>query len=270
MFKPETPPDPIVASVVSLLDAAHQALNAQQTPRQYLGASAVGGECERQLAYSFHATPKDEGAGFRGNTLRMFDMGHDGEERMAQYLKAAGFVLQTHKEDGKQIGMSDAGGKFKGHLDGVIHAGPALPGLKYPALWENKALGSKTFADFKKNGLKDFKPTYYAQVQIYMGYHDLECCLFTALNRDTGEIWIELVKFNARDCQDYIDRAVRITGSANAEEFGRIGRGIDDFKCKFCDYKRRCYAVAPRTETSTPANDAPSWHRNGPNNSASF
>lgn len=270
MFKPETPPDPIVEAVVSLLDAAHQAKNAEQTPRQYLGASAIGGECERQLAYSFHMTPKDEGSTFRGNTLRMFDMGHDGEERMAAYIRAAGFTLQTHKEDGRQIGISDAEGKFKGHLDGVIHAGPDIPGLKYPCLWENKALGSKTFADFKRNGLKDFKPTYYAQVQIYMGYHGLESCLFTALNRDSGEVWVELVKFHARDCQDYIDRAVRIISSKNPEELGKAGKGADDFKCKFCDYRRRCHSVPARTETSTPANDAPSWLSNGPQNKAGW
>lgn len=260
MFKPETPTDPIVEAVVSLMDAAHQAKNSSQPARQYLGASAVGNECERQLAYSFHMTPKDEGAGFRGNTLRMFDMGHDGEDRMAQYVKLAGFELQTHTEEGRQIGMSDAEGKFKGHLDGVIHAGPAIDGLKYPMLWENKALGSKTFADFKKNGLKSFKPTYYAQVQIYMGYHDLASCLFTALNRDSGEVWVEVVKFNARDCQEYIDKAVRIVKSTVPDEMGKAGRGADDFKCKFCDYKKRCHGTQ---SVKPPAPDVitPSWLR---------
>lgn len=271
MFKPETPPNPIVEAVIALMDAAMQSKEASQTKRQYLGASAIGGECERQLAYSFHQTPKDEGAGFKANTLRMFDMGHDGEERMAQYLRDAGFTLQTHKEDGKQIGISDAEGKFKGHLDGVIHAGPKIKGLKYPCLWENKALGSKTFADFKRNGLKDFKPTYYAQVQIYMGYHGLESCLFTALNRDTGEVWIELVKFVARDCQDYIDRAVRIVKSTNPEELGRAGKGPDDFKCKFCDYKKRCYGTESKPIIlSTPAGDVPGWFTNGPKNTAGW
>jgi hypothetical protein len=258
MFKPETQPDPITTQVITIMDEALQAKVAAQVPRQYLGASAIGGECDRQLAYSFHMTPKDEGAGFRGNTLRMFDMGHDGEERMSQYIKAAGFDLQTHTEDGKQIAMSDADGKFKGHLDGVIHGGP-VAGFKYPMLWENKALGSKTFSDFKRNGLKEFKLTYYAQVQIYMGYHDLESCLFTALNRDTGEVWIEIVKFNARDCQHYIDRAVRIVKSSTPDELGKAGRGADDFKCKFCDYKKRCHSTPTQAKPATDI--TPDWLR---------
>jgi hypothetical protein len=187
----------------------------------------------------------------------MFDMGHDGEDRMAEYLRLAGFDLHTHKEDGKQFGMSDAEGKFKGHLDGVIHGGPAIPGLKYPCLWENKALGEKSWSDVVKKGLKESKPVYYAQVQIYMAYKDLLSCLFTAINRDTGEIHVEIVQFNARDAQMYIDRAVRIVKTDNPEQLGRIGRGVDDFKCKWCDYKKRCHGVS---EQKTPDAEPPkSW-----------
>lgn len=243
MFEPEKSEDPIAIAVVEAIDAGLKSKRGEQEPRQYLGASRVGEDCERKLAYEYHLVPKDEGADFSGKTLRIFDMGHDGEERMANYIKLAGFELQTHTPEGKQIGMSDAGGKFKGHLDGVIHGGPKIKGLKYPFLWENKALGSKSWNDVQKHGVKKSKPVYYAQVQVYMGYHSLEACLFTALNRDTGEIFVEFTEFNARDCQTYIDRAVRVVSSANPEELGRAGRGEDDFKCKFCDYKKRCHNV---------------------------
>ena len=37
--------------------------------------------------------------------------------------------------------------------DGVIHAGP-VPDLKYPMLWENKALGDKSWSDAVKKGIK--------------------------------------------------------------------------------------------------------------------
>jgi len=256
MFEPEKSQDPIAVAIVEAIDAGLKSKRGEQAPRQYLGASRVGEDCERKLAYEFHLVAKDEGADFSGKTLRIFDMGHDGEERMAEYIKAAGFELQTHTPEGNQIGMSDAGGKFKGHLDGVIHSGPKIKGLKYPFLWENKALGSKSWNDVVKHGVKKSKPVYYAQVQVYMGYETLGYCLFTALNRDTGEIHIELIEFNARDCQTYIDRAVRVVSSANPEELGRAGRGEDDFKCKFCDYKKRCHNVPKQTKASAPL---PSW-----------
>lgn len=256
MFQPETP-DPIRQAVVDLIDAAMLTKNKEQTRRQYLGASRVGEPCERRLAYEYHGTDKDEGADFKGKTLRIFDMGHDGEERVAQYLKLAGFELQTHGPDGKQIGMSDAGGKFKGHLDGVIHSGPAIKGLKYPMLWENKALGDKSWSDVVKKGIKASKPVYYAQVQIYMAYHDLESCLFTCLNRDTGDIHVEVITLVVRDAQDYIDKAVRIVSSANPEEMGKIAKDPSSFACKFCDYQRRCHErgkpAAPNPEQPTPS-----------------
>lgn len=259
MFKPETQPDPIVEAVVGLIDKAMLARNKEQPKRKYLGASRVGEPCERRLGYEFHLVEKDADGDFKGKTLRIFDMGHDGEERVAQYIKLAGFDLQTHTEEGKQIGMSDADGKFKGHLDGVIHAGPAIPGLKYPMLWENKALGSKSWNDAVAKGIKDSKPVYYAQVQIYMAYHDLESCLFTCLNRDTGDIHVEVIKVNLRDAQGYIDKAVRIVSSDNPEQLGKAGRGMDDFKCKFCDFKRRCHGSAEPVRQ--PTEITPSWLR---------
>lgn len=248
MFKPETKPCEIAEGVKALIDAGIKKKRGEQAARQYLGASRIGDECERRLAYEFHMTPKDDGAEFKANTLRIFDMGHDGEERVAEYLKLAGFDLVTHQPDGKQFGISDAGDKFKGHLDGIIQSGPKNPGLMYPCLWESKALGEKSWSDVVKKGLKDSKPVYYAQVQIYMAYKDLLSCLFTAINRDTGEIHVEIVPFNARDAQSYIDRAVRIVKTDNPEQLGRIGRGVDDFKCKWCDYKKRCHGVTEKAD----------------------
>ena len=260
-FKPEAN-DPIRDAVVELIDKAMQKKNSDQPRRQYLGASRIGEECSRRLAYEYHMTPKDEDAGFKGNTLRIFDMGHDGEERMAEYIKLAGFELQTHTADGRQIAISDADGKFKGHLDGVIHGGPAIAGLKYPCLWENKALGDKSWKDAVKNGIKEAKKVYYAQVQVYMGYHGLDSCMFTCLNRDTGEIHVEIIPFDSRDCQDYVDKVVTIVSSSSPDDLPRPFSGADDFRCKFCDYKRLCWN---RPAKPNPAlNDLPT-HPN-PNN----
>ena len=265
MFSPEStntklsPAEALEKAVVEAIDAGLRKKNSEQPRRQYIGASRIGEDCSRMLAYEFHQIPKDEGADFGGRTLRMFDMGHDGEERMSQYLRLGGFDLHTHKEDGRQFGMSDAEGKFKGHLDGVIHGGPEIAGLKYPCLWENKAVGDTTWKKYKKQGIKLGKPTYYAQVQIYMAYFELECCLFTFINRDSCEIAIEVIPLVTADAQKYIDKAVSIVKSENPEEFGRVGKGLDDYACKFCDFKRRCYGYANKAPDPTPASEAPSW-----------
>ena len=63
------------------------------------------------------------------------------------------------------------------------------------------------------------------------------------VNPETGEIYVEMVEFNAVDCQALIDKALRIVQSSNPEELGKAGRGADDFVCKFCDYRKRCHGV---------------------------
>lgn len=225
-------------------------------PRKYLGASRWGHHCDRALAYEFHLTPRDEGREFRGNTLRVFDMGHDGEDRVAGYMNDAGFELTTSGPDGKQIGFEAAEGRLKGHVDGIITAGPDL-GISYPALWENKALGSKSFADVVRKGIKTSKPVYYVQAQVYMAYLGLRHCVFTCINRDTGELHAELIKADPVAAQQASDRALRIVSSAKPEEMVRCTTDRSDFRCKFCDYRDRCWNAG---EKPKPASGSPFEH----------
>lgn len=246
MFQPETNPRHLFNSAFGdLVDKALQDRRNSQPRRQYLGASTWGEECARKLAYGYHQVPQDEDRGFKGDTLRIFDMGHDGEDRVAEYLRLAGFNLLTHDQDGKQFGFSAADGRLKGHIDGVILEGPALPGLVYPALWENKMLNNKGWTDVRRNGVKEAKPLYYAQAQTYMVYKELPSALFTAGNRDSGEILGEVILPNPQDAQVYSDRAVRVIQSASPEEFGRITKDSTDFRCKFCDWRQRCWDIKP-------------------------
>jgi hypothetical protein len=176
----------------AIVDKAMTELDSVKPRRKYLGASRWGHHCDRTLGYEYHAVDKDPGRGFKGRTLRIFDMGHDGEERVAEYLIKSGFELVTLGKDGKQMGFSLEEGKLKGHVDGIIMSGPDL-GLPWPALWENKALGDSTFTKAVRMGIKDSNNTYYVQAQVYMTYTNLRWCLFTCINRDTGELHAEII-----------------------------------------------------------------------------
>jgi len=232
-------PDPVAASVVALLGDAMIAKRAKQESRQYLGASMWGDPCDRKLGFMYHKAKPD--ADFKPEILRIFDMGHDGESRMAEYIKAAGFKLLTADEDGKQFGFSAAGGKLKGHIDGVILAGPDCVKIAWPALWENKALNDKGWRESVAKGIKEAKPLYYAQAQVYMAYMELQVCVFTIQNRNTGEVHAEIIPFDARAAQDASDRAVRVVSSASPAELNRIARESTDFRCKFCDFRTTCW-----------------------------
>jgi hypothetical protein len=246
------------AAFEQFIDAAMQAENAAQEPRNYIGASRLGEECLRKLGYEFHRAPKDEGREFKGRTLRIFERGHTGEEAMIRRLKLAGFTMVTERQDGGQIGFATANGKIAGHLDGVVTGGPDNIGgapMRYPALWENKVLGEKSFSDLVKKGVRASKPVYFAQMQLYMAYLDLadNPGLFTAENGNTGEIYAELVAFDRAAAQEASDKGVRVVTSANPEELPRVTGRSTDFRCKFCDYFARCWlTVEPEPASERP------------------
>ena len=229
----------------ALVDAGLQAREQQQARRQYLGASRLGVSCERQLQYEYAQAPVDPGREFSGRILRIFERGHRMEFAMFGWLRAAGFVLKTEGKDGQQFGFSVADGKLQGHCDGVFVGGPE--GFAYPALWECKALGSKSWNDLAKKGLAASKPVYAAQVAIYQAYLGLfdNPAIFTAVNADSMEIYTELVPFDAALAQKMSDRAVKVIKATEAGEL--LPRGFaraDHFECRFCSYAERCWGGA--------------------------
>jgi hypothetical protein len=172
------------ARVNAHIDAAITARNQRQAPRDYLGGSRIGEECARKLVYEVTHTPKDTGRDFPAGILRIFDAGHQIEALAIRWLRQAGFDLRDRNAEGTQFGFTAAGGKLRGHADGVIVAGPDI-GIRWPALWESKALGQKSWTHLVKHGLRQSKPIYFAQVQLYMAYFELEVALLTAVNRDS-------------------------------------------------------------------------------------
>ena len=208
--------------------------------RGYLGASEIGETCQRRLQYGFTDTPKDDGAEFSARLLRIFQRGHDGEARMAEWLRAAGFVIETER-DGAQIGFSDCDGRFSGHVDGIIAGGP--DGFEYPAIWENKVLGSKGFAQLVRHGLRKAYPKYAAQIAVYQAYLDKPApAIFTALNADSMEIHARLVPFDAALAQECIDRAVTVLSACDhGEQLQRVTSDPDFFVCKLCPWRVRCW-----------------------------
>jgi hypothetical protein len=164
------------------------------------------------------------------------------EDCMVAWLRDAGFDLRTRKPDGGQFGFSDAHGRLRGHVDGVIVGGPE--GFRYPALWENKCLGAKSWRELETKGLAVAKPVYAAQVALYQAHLQLHehPALFTAINADSMEIYVELVPFDAALAQRMTDRAVKVISATEAGEL--LPRGFNDpthFECRMCAWQDRCW-----------------------------
>ncbi|ARC37795.1 hypothetical protein A6J80_16770 [Paracoccus yeei] len=244
----------IAERVNAAIDAALIADREATPPRTYLGASRLGHACERALQFEFAGAPKDEGADFGGQTLRIFEIGHQLEDLAIRWLRAAGLDLYTRKgnrPDGEQFGFSVAGGRIRGHVDGIIAAAPAPLGIGVPALWECKTMNAKNWRACVKDGVAVAKPVYAAQMALYQAYMEgtvpgisANPALFTAINKDTAELHHELVPFDAGLAQRMSDRGVRILQATDAGELlPRIATNRDFFECRFCPWAARCWGL---------------------------
>lgn len=231
----------------ALIDAALVAEQKTKPERDYMGASRLGVSCQRALQYEFTHTPKDED--FSGQTLRIFAAGHLFEDLAINWLHAAGLQLFTRKQNGEAFGFSVAGGRIRGHVDGIINGAPEELELSFPMLWECKSMNAKSWKDTVKHGVAKSKPVYAAQVATYQAYMEGSVAgisrnpaLFTAVNKDTAEIYHELVPFDAATAQTASDRAVTILrATETGEVLPRITLDPEYYECRFCSYRQRCW-----------------------------
>ncbi|NBV07202.1 MAG: hypothetical protein EBS06_08240 [Proteobacteria bacterium] len=234
-----------------LIDKALTTEHSKQTSRDYLGASRLGASCSRALQFEYTDTPKDEDQNFTGRILKIFQAGHVFEDLIIGWLKNAGFNLVTRKQNGDQFGFFAAKGKLKGHIDGVIIDAPEDLGFAFPMLFECKSLNNKSWKEVEKKGLAVAKPIYAAQVAIYQAYMESQIegicknpALFTAINKDTAEIYFELIEFDKTLAQKTSDKAVMILRATEAHELlPRIATDSTHFECKFCPWQQRCWRL---------------------------
>lgn len=240
--------------VVAAIDAGQQRTQAEQIPRSYLGASRVGVACERQLQFEYVKAPVDRGQAFSSQLLRVFEVGHAFEAMAIRWLREAGFDLITEKQNGEQIGFSAINGQLRGHVDGIVVAVPdELAGaLAVPMLWECKSMNDKSWKETAKQGVTKSKPVYAAQLALYQAYLEpvipglsQNPALFTAINKDTQAIHIELVPFDGDLAQRMSDRAVRVITATDAHELlPRATTTPSHFICKWCAYAARCWSLS--------------------------
>lgn len=231
-------------AINALVDDALLRAEASRERRDYLGASAIGGACDREMQFELAQAPREKG--FKAYTLHKFALGHLLEEQSRWWLCAAGFEVRQKDRNGRLYRYEQLAGRFKGHPDGVILKGPEVEGMGYPCLWEHKGVGNATFSAIKREGLKKHSPRYYAQVMIYMAYLGLteHPALFTVTKAEDGEQLHLLVHFDADLAQDYSDRAVRVVKATEAGQLlGRPFRDPTNFRCAACFFHQRCWSL---------------------------
>lgn len=203
--------------------------------RSHMGASGIGKDCARAVWYSFRWATQ---VSHSGRMLRLFNRGHLEEARFIAMLLTIGCEVYQQDANGKQFRISEAGGHFGGSGDGVVVGLPDLaPGT--PALSEFKTHNTKSFAKLAEDGVRVAKFEHYVQMQVYMRKMGLGVALYLAVNKDTDELYGEIVPLDMETADRFLNRGVSMVFMRSPpEQLKNASPGW--FGCKFCDHKPVC------------------------------
>ena len=209
--------------------------------RKHLGASLIGHKCDRYLWYVFRWVLDPNGNS--GRMERLFNRGHETEDRFITWLRGASFTVWDRDENGQQFRISGVEGHFGGSLDGVCQAPPNYQ-IGEPLLTEFKTHNEKSFNKLVKEKVKVAKPQHYAQMCVYGAKNRLRYALYCAINKNTDETYFEIVELDWTYGNDLADRrAPGIILSPSPPP--RLHETPTHFDCKFCDAFSVCHSSAP-------------------------
>ena len=240
-----------------LMDAAITADAGKEPPRDYLGCSAIGGDCEMAVQYealttvyreSCRCTPEPGHTHFPPRVRRIFARGHLMEDEAGRWIRQTGFLLNTvNPITGGQFEVSFLGGKVRGHTDGLLTMwlGDCPSPVELPALWECKCLAHKYVMAARRDHIRKSHPKYYGQMMLYMGGLRLKHGLITCVDADTMDIYHELVDFDEETFDMLIRRAEHVLAMCEAGEMvPRCATTRASVTCRLCHWAEVCWSEA--------------------------
>jgi CRISPR/Cas system-associated exonuclease Cas4 (RecB family) len=202
--------------------------------RSHAGASMLGDTCVRKQWYSFHWAQNNL---FDGRLIRLFSVGHLFEGNACAMLEMIGIqVLQADPITKKQYNFSLENSHAGGSLDGILRNVPMLEG---DVSAEFKTHNSKSFKKLLKQGVQESKPSHYVQMIAGMEMLNTKYCLYLACEKDTSDIYIEIVEANPYAARHHLEKFSEIVWNQNPPK--RLHRTGDNFDCKYCSYNMLCH-----------------------------
>lgn len=210
------------------------------TKRTHLGASVIGDKCVRHIFYEYRWYQSEVP---EGRILRLFDTGKREEERVIKNLKDLGFKF-LKSANNNQFEFRDKSGHIGGSVDGIIEYFPAKYGnIKGNVILEIKTHSDKNFKKFAKEKVQSAFPKHYYQMQYYMGSMDTQYALYAAVNKNTDEMYYELVPF---DNVTYLSLKETAESVVNSDALpGKLSQNPTWFECKMCKFYGICHKDKP-------------------------
>ena len=204
--------------------------------RMHLGASVIGSECRRALWYGFRWVTDIK---HPGRLLRLFNRGHEEENRFARDLQMIGVeFVDVDPTTGNQFVYSALGGHFGGSGDGLARGVPEAQNT--PHIVEMKTHALKSFTHLAKHGVQESKPQHYIQMQMYMHWQGFERALYMAVCKNDDQLYTERVKYDQVVALQHIAKAEQIIFSPTPP--ARMNDDPGFYLCGWCDHKDTCHA----------------------------
>lgn len=220
------------------IDKVHNKLNKSPvtgSKRNYLGMSGIGAKCHRYLQLAHYGCIVSE---YDSRIERLFNDGHNAEPQLIDALKGIGIHVYDQQEE--VVGCT---GFVKGHTDGKGSWFTSDYQLFSDSefLVEFKTHNQKSFDELKKTpDLQNTKPVHYSQMIAYMGHLELSKGLYVAKNKNTSEIHVRVIDFDAGHFDDLRRKEVEVVTADTL--LPRIGNdNITWFECKMCNAKDVCF-----------------------------
>lgn len=247
-------PHPIAELIYQAWQNGEVGRHGQEEPhRWHLGASQLGKECDRMLWYSFHWVQRSN---FPGRLLRLFDRGDLEEPRIVTDLKAIGCdVRELEEGTERQIRHAWHSGHLAQSIDGLASNVPGYDPAEV-MVCEFKTAKESIWSSLAANGVAIEQPHYWAQCQLGMEGQGLERCLFVSVNKDTDEIYVEVVPFDRSAAEKLLAKGRRIVDSPMP--LAKISDDPTFWKCRFCDVSEVChFGKMPEVNCRTCAHSTP-------------
>lgn len=186
--------------------------------------------------------------GWKGDPTDQWDMGLmevTASDAHIERAKRRGVKVEQYRV---RAHNGHLGGSQDGHL--IPPAPFLLEFMIGEGLTEYKTHNTKSFATLKSKGVQTAKPEHYIQMQTYMELGGLEWGLYMAVNKDTEELHVEIIRRRPEIAQAYIARAGQVIEAVEPPD--RITSDPSWFECKFCDYRDNCHhGKAPQKNCRT-------------------
>lgn len=202
-------------------------------PRDYVGASSIGNDCTRAIWYQSKGTQPIH---INHRTKRIFDTGKILETLLIDYIEQSTIKVIRPSEDNNWLYCHDNEYSFfAGHMDAIL-----VPQNDEPIILDIKTCKHEYFGQFKSQGLQFWNPTYYAQLQAYMGMTGYKKACLLAYNKNDQNLHDETVSFDEVYYASLKEKARAIFQSTEPPE--KINRSPLYYKCGYCSYKEVCHA----------------------------